>query len=205
MSFYGEQVLPRVTNRIMDNKNMRAIRKRVCEGLAGDVVEIGFGSGLNVPYYPDAVTGVWAVEPAALSGRLAAKRIEARGITIERAGLDGQRLDLPDERFDAAIATWTLCTIPDPSAALAELIRVLKPGAAYHFAEHGHAPDDKVARNQARFEPIQVRVAGGCHLTRDMRAIISDAGFEIETLDTYYMAGPKMLSFMYVGRAHAPR
>src|SRR4051794_121929 len=113
MGVYGEQVLPRVIDVVCNLKEAKAQRRRVCEGLAGDVVEIGFGSGLNVPFYPPEVTHVAAVEPADTAWKLAGKRVEATGIPIERAGLDGQSLPFPDDRFDAALSTWTMCTIPD--------------------------------------------------------------------------------------------
>jgi len=126
---------------------------------------------------------------------------ERRG---EDGGLDGERLDFPDDRFDTALSTMTLCTIPAVEVALRELRRVLKPGATFHFAEHGLAPDEKVARTQHRFDPWEQRFAGGCHLARDMRALIADAGFEIEDLDTRYLMRPKAWSYMYIGRARNP-
>jgi ubiquinone/menaquinone biosynthesis C-methylase UbiE len=168
------------------------------------VIELGFGSGLNVPYYPPEVTGVWTVDPSAVGMKLAQKRIAASPVPVHEGGLDGARLDFPDDRFDAALSTMTLCTIPDAAGALAEVRRVLKPETSLHFAEHGLAPDDKVARFQHRFDPWQQRLAGGCHLARDMRALLTDAGFEIEELVTRYIKGPKAWSYMYIGRARSP-
>jgi len=166
MGFYAKQILPRAQDKVMARKPNRAIRKRVCAGLAGDVVEVGFGTGLNTRYYPPEVTKVFAVEPSSVCMRIAAPRIAQASVPVESAGLTGERLDLPSEQFDAVLSTWTLCTIPDMTAALAELLRVLKPGGSFHFVEHGHAPDPKVARWQARIEPLNKRLAGGCHLTR---------------------------------------
>lgn len=203
MAIYTDQVLPRIVNRVMDNKMSRARRREVCAGLAGDVVEIGFGSGLNVPYYPATVTGVWAVEPATLGFRLAEKRLAASPVAVHPAGLDGQELDLPDDRFDSALSTWTLCTIPDADAALREVRRVLKPGGRLHFVEHGLSPDEKVAHRQHQFEPVQKRVAGGCHLTRDIQALIAGAGFIIEQIDRSYEM-PKAFAYMYQGVARTP-
>jgi ubiquinone/menaquinone biosynthesis C-methylase UbiE len=202
MSFYAEQVLPRVQDKVMRGKPMRDARERVCASLHGDVVEIGFGTGLNARYYPPAVTKVFAVEPSAVCMRIAEPRIARSPAAVELAGLTGERLDLPSERFDAVLSTWTLCTIPDLDAALAEVRRVLKPGATFHFVEHGHAPDPSVARWQARIEPIWKRVAGGCHLTRRISDSIETAGFSIEKLDNYYEAGgPKPFGYTFEGCA----
>lgn len=203
MGFYKEKVLPQIVNKVMDTKVQRETRGRVCEGLHGQVVEIGFGSGLNVRYYPPEVTKLFAVEPSAVSMRLAEPRIAKSSAVIELAGLDGQRLDLPSEQFDAALSTWTLCTIPDIAAALAEIRRVLKPGGTFHFVEHGHAPDANIARWQERLEPMSKVVSGGCHLTRPISDEIEHAGFVVKELDNYYAKGaPKPWGYIYEGRAY---
>jgi len=202
MGFYGEQVLPRVTNVACGRKSTAPLRQRVCEQLAGQVVEIGFGSGLNIPYYPAAVTEVAAVEPADVGWQLAAKRVAASAVPMRRAGLDGQALPFPDASFDAAVSTWTLCTIPDVAAALRELRRVLKPGGTLHFVEHGLAPDERVQAWQHRFEPLQKRVAGGCHLTRPIIGLLIAAGFSITDVEVFYERGaPKFLSANSLGIA----
>jgi ubiquinone/menaquinone biosynthesis C-methylase UbiE len=202
MGFYGEQVLPRVTNVACGRKSTAPLRQRVCEQLAGQVVEIGFGSGLNIPYYPAAVTEVAAVEPADVGWQLAAKRVAASAVPVRRAGLDGQALPFPDASFDAAVSTWTLCTIPDVAAALRELRRVLKPGGTLHFVEHGLAPDERVQAWQHRFEPLQKRVAGGCHLTRPIIGLLIAAGFSITDVEVFYERGaPKFLSANSLGIA----
>src|SRR5438132_1087472 len=161
----------------------RAVRARVCEGLEGSVVEIGFGTGLNARYYPSAVTKVVAIEPSHVCMRIAEPRIAKSSAPVEYGGLTGEALDLPSEVFDTVLSTWTLCTIPNMDAALAEIRRVLKPGGSFHFVEHGHAPDEKVARMQKRLEPMNKRLAGGCHLTRHISEDIERAGFNIANLD----------------------
>ena len=167
MSFYQEQVLPRLVDRACGTAGLRQWRAEVTTGLAGRVVEIGFGSGLNVEHYPSEVEVVLAVEPAAVARRLAAKRTAHGGVPVEHIGLDGQAIPLDDASCDAALSTFTLCTVPDPAQALSELRRVLRPGGRFHFLEHGIAPDVPVARWQYRLDPWQRWLAGGCHLTRD--------------------------------------
>jgi ubiquinone/menaquinone biosynthesis C-methylase UbiE len=205
MGIYREQVLPRIIDVACNLKVAREQRVRVCEGLAGEVVEIGFGSGLNVPFYPAAVTRVAAVEPADVGWKLAGKRVRATTIPVQRSGLDGQSLPFPDDSFDAAVSTWTMCTIPDVAAALRELRRVLKPGGELHFVEHGLAPDASVRHWQHRLEPIQKRVFGGCHLTRPVVDLVTGAGFTITELDVYYEEGsPKFLGANSLGVAQSP-
>jgi SAM-dependent methyltransferase len=183
MGIYGEHVLPRIINVACGMKAAEPLRDRTCADLHGRVVEIGFGSGLNVPFYPSDVDEVAAVEPADL----------------------GQSLPFPDDSFDSALSTWTLCTIPDVASALGEIRRVLKPGATLHFVEHGLAPDENVRRWQHRFEPIQKRVFGGCHLTRRISDLVSDAGFTITAIDEFYEEGaPKIFGADSLGIAAAP-
>jgi ubiquinone/menaquinone biosynthesis C-methylase UbiE len=205
MGLYGDHVLPRIVNAACGMKTVEPLRRRVCAGLEGEVVEIGFGSGHNVPFYPPAVTRVAAVEPADLGWKLAAKRLSAASVPIERSGLDGQSLPFPDDSFDAAVSTWTMCTIPDVAAALAELRRVLKPGGTLHFVEHGLAPDESVRRWQHRLEPVQKRLFGGCHLTRRIPDMVTGAGFTIAELDVFYEENaPKFLAADSLGTAVSP-
>jgi ubiquinone/menaquinone biosynthesis C-methylase UbiE len=202
MGVYSEKVLPRILDIACDSKESHPQRRRVCEGLAGHVVEIGFGSGLNVPFYPPAVTQVTAVEPADVGWRLAGKRLRETRVPVRRAGLDAGSLPFPDDRFDAALSTWTMCTIPDIAAALRELRRVLKPEGTLHFVEHGLAPDAGVRRWQHRLEPLQKRLFGGCHLTRSIVELLRDGGFAISELDVYYEQGtPKPLGANSLGVA----
>jgi ubiquinone/menaquinone biosynthesis C-methylase UbiE len=202
VGIYRDQVLPRLQDKVMNRKGTRDVRTRVCAGLTGDVVEVGFGTGLNVRHYPPEVTRVFAVEPSRVCMQLAEVRIARSDVSVTLAGLTGEHLDIPSEEFDAVLSTWTLCTIPDLTAALQELRRVLKPGGAFHFVEHGHAPDTKTARWQQRLEPLNKRLAGGCHLTRRIPEYIENAGFRIEHLDTYYFDGePKPFGYTFEGRA----
>jgi SAM-dependent methyltransferase len=202
MSFYGDRVLPRIVNVVMNTGENRKIRARVCADLEGDIVEIGFGTGHNLPYLPAEVSSLRAVEPSQLSVRLAQARISASPVAVEVVGLDGQCLPLEDDSADAVLCTWSLCTIPDPVAAVLEMRRVLRPGGTLHFVEHGLAPDESVRGWQRRLNGLQRRIAGGCHLNRDIPAIIENGGLTITHLDTYYGKGDlKPFGSLYEGVA----
>ena len=204
MGVYEDHVLPRIINVGCNQKSNREQRARVCEGLSGDVVEIGFGSGLNIPHYPQAVRRVAAVEPADVGWKLASGRIAETATPIERSGLDGQSLPFADDSFDAALSTWTMCTIPDIDAALRELRRVLRPGGRLHFVEHGLAPDESVRRWQNRLNPLQNRMFGGCNLNRPTVDLLRGAGFEIDQVDVYYEKGaPRFLAAQTLGVARS--
>ncbi|MBF6134531.1 class I SAM-dependent methyltransferase [Nocardia otitidiscaviarum] len=189
MGIYEDRILPRLVDLTCGMRALDPLRERACADLHGRVVEIGFGSGRNVPLYPSAVESVSAVEPADLGWRMAAQRVAAAPVPVERSGLDGQRLPFADNTFDSALSTWTLCTIPDVLAALAEVRRVLLPGGTLHFVEHGLAPDPGVQTWQHRLNPIQKTVAGGCHLNRDIPELLTTAGFELREVDHFYQEG----------------
>ena len=202
MGWYRDRVLPRLVDATMDTQANREIRARVCAGLTGEVLEIGFGSGLNLPWLPAAVTRLHAVDPSVTGARLAAGRISECRFPVEQAGLDGQQLLLADGSVDSALSTWTLCTVPDAVQALRELRRVLRPGGRLHFVEHGAAPDAGVRRWQDRLDPVQQRVAGGCHLDREVPLLIERAGLRVERVETYYVPGePRLVGSTYEGVA----
>lgn len=204
MGVYRERVLPHLIDRVCGSRAMRPWRDEAATGLAGRVVEVGFGSGLNLPHYPDGVEVVLAVEPAATARRLAERHRGEGTVAVEHVGLDGQALPLPDASCDAALCTFTLCTVADPALVVAELHRVVRPGGHFHFLEHGLAPDPAVAAWQHRIEPLQRRLADGCHLTRDATALVEGAGFRIERRRQAYAPGPRPWCWFTVGAATRP-
>lgn len=204
MGLYRDHVLPRLVDRACGTPELQRWRQRVATGLSGEVVEIGFGSGLNMPVYPPEVTTVYAVEPSGTARRLAEERVAESTVHVEHVALHGESLPLDDACCDGALSTFTLCTIPDVEAALAELLRVLKPGGRFHFLEHGLAPDDGVATWQRRIEPIQKRLADGCHLTRRPDALVEAAGFVVERVESRYGGGPKPWTWFTEGFAVKP-
>jgi len=198
---YREQLVPRLVDRMCGAEGFDRWRARAVEGLSGRVVEVGFGSGLNVPHYPHEVEVVLAVEPATVARRLAEQRLRATPVRVEHVGLDGQEIPLDDASCDAALLTFTLCTVPDPGRALGEVWRVLRPGGAIHFLEHGLSPEAGVARWQRRLEPVQRRLADGCHLTRDPSTLVEGAGFSMRRNEQRYVRGPKPWCWLTVGVA----
>jgi ubiquinone/menaquinone biosynthesis C-methylase UbiE len=201
---YGDQVLPRALDLLMRGADVRQVRARVTAGMSGVVLEIGFGSGLNVPHYPAGVIQVLAVDPATVGRHLAATRIAAHAVTVEFVGTDAQSLPVADACADFVISTWTLCTIPDPGRALAEAYRVLRPGGALHFVEHGLSPETWVARMQHGLTPLHRRAVGGCCLDRPIADLIAEAGFRLTRLENYYFHRPRAVGYTYEGAAIKP-
>lgn len=204
MGVWGDQIVPRLADQALKGRHVGELRRATCAPLTGRVLELGFGGGLNIRWYPDAVTSVVAVEPSDTGWQLSARRRARTTLPIERRGLDGQRLDEPDASYDAVLSTFTLCTIPDVRRALAEVRRVLKPDGVLCFLEHGLSPDPRVARWQHRLEPAQRRLAGGCHLTRDMPSLVTEAGFEVTDLTADHLPGGsigKAWSYAFRGTA----
>ena len=204
MGFYSTHIVPRFIDKALGTPAMQEGRDAVAAGLSGTVLEIGFGSGLNVASYPPEIELVYAVEPALTARKIAVPRIAASPIPIQYAGLHGETVALGDNSCDGALCTFTLCTIPGVEQALAELRRVLKPGGRFHFLEHGLAPDAKTQAWQRRLDPLEKRLADGCHLTRDPVELVKAAGFELEFVHSEYTKGPKPWVFMTFAQAINP-
>ena len=183
---WNERVVPHLVDLALGERVTGGWRERAVAGVDGVVLELGFGSGANLIHYGPAVERVLAVEPSDVAWEKASARIESFGRPVERAGLDGAHLDVPDASVDAVVSTWTMCTIPDLGSALAEVRRVLRPGGRLHFVEHSLAPSARVVRVQRRIQPTWGRLAGGCHLDRDIPAEVAAAGFAIPDLRTRY-------------------
>ncbi|CAB5078848.1 MAG: methyltransferase domain-containing protein [Actinobacteria bacterium] len=201
MGFYSKHIVPRLIDKMCGTPAMQQGRDAVAAGLSGTVLEIGFGSGLNIASYPPEIELVYAVEPALTARKIAVPRIAASPIPIQYAGLHGETVALDDNSCDGALCTFTLCTIPGVEQALAELRRVLKPGGKFHFLEHGLAPDAKTQAWQHRLDPLEKRLADGCHLTRDPVELVKAAGFELEFVHSEYTKGPKPWVFITFGQA----
>jgi len=206
MGLYTDHILPRCIDFALSRPPILELRARVTQGLAGRVLEVGFGSGLNLPYYPREVTHVWALDPALLAPSLSAARRAASPLPVEWLTLTtDRRLPLADGAVDAVLSTFTLCTIPEIGPALRELYRVLKPCGKLHFLEHGLSPEARVARLQHFFTPLQRKLAGGCHLDRPIADLLRDAGFCLDALRNYHLPGPKPATYMFEGVACACR
>ncbi len=201
MGFYEEQILPRGINWTLCWPRFSKLRQQYLKDVGGKVLEVGFGTGLNLPHYTSRVTHLYALDPSQLGRRLAEKRIRRVSFPVEFVELEDTRMALPDHSVDAVVSTWTLCTIPDPIFALQEIRRVLRPGGKLYFLEHGLSPDRGIARLQNLWNPIQKWCAGGCHVNREIDRLILDSGFKILGYKRFYMKGPKILSYMYGGAA----
>jgi ubiquinone/menaquinone biosynthesis C-methylase UbiE len=197
VSVYGDHVLPRLMNVAMGRASLAAERREALAGASGTVLEVGFGAGHNLPFYPPAVSKILAVDPSRLSAKLARKRIAAARVPVDYVPLAGEAIDAPDASFDAVVSTFTLCTVRDPAAALAQMRRVLKPGGKLFLVEHGRADDPKVQRWQDRLNGLQKILVGGCHLNRDIEAMVRDAGVAFEEIAKHYLAdAPKIVGFL---------
>jgi ubiquinone/menaquinone biosynthesis C-methylase UbiE len=201
MSLYGSLIVPRLLDRVMRNHRLATYRKQAIGEARGVVIEVGVGSGLNLPFYGPAVSCVVALDPSPELLRLADKRIEDALVPVSLLQASAEQLPLADAAFDTVVMTWALCSIPDPVSALTEMRRVLKPGGQLLFVEHGISPEPSVARWQRWLTPCWRHIGGGCHLDRKTDDLIGAAGFSIDTLDTGYMKGPKPWTFMFQGRA----
>lgn len=201
---WNDHLLPRFIALTCSDRATAIWREQALSGVSGDVLEIGFANGTNLLHYPPSVRRVYAVEPSDVAWRKAARRIKAFGRPVERVGRDGATIPLPDGSVDAVVSAFTMCTIPDLEEALGEMRRVLRPEGSLHFVEHGLSPDAAVADRQRRWTPRWSKVAGGCHLDRDVPALVEQAGFNLSDLETLYMPGPapsKPFSWLSIGRA----
>jgi ubiquinone/menaquinone biosynthesis C-methylase UbiE len=206
MGFYDARILPRILDVAMSTKAITAERQRCLQDVKGDVLEIGFGTGRNLPHYPRTVTKVVGVDPSETSARLARKRIAAAPFPVETVGLSAEKLPVADASFASIVSTFTLCSIPDVGGALLEIRRALSPDGRFHFVEHGHADDPSVARWQDRLNSTQNALFGGCNLNRPISALVERAGFDIERLEHGYLKGaPKFAGFLYRGVAKRSR
>ena len=201
MSFYRHYVLPRLLHLAMRQETLVPFRRRVIGAAEGRVLEVGIGSGLNLPLYTPSVRAVIGLEPSPELLLMARGRAVAARVPVELLEASAEAIPLDDASIDTAVATWTLCTIPNASRALMELKRVLRPGGALLFVEHGRAPEPGLARWQDRLDPLWRRVAGGCHLNRKIDDLISGSGFRIDTLTNARLPGPRTHTFLYEGRA----
>jgi ubiquinone/menaquinone biosynthesis C-methylase UbiE len=205
MGVYDRYILPPLINLCCSAAPIRRQREKIVPHATGVVLELGFGSGLNLPFYdPSKVTKIFALEPAEGMLIRARKKAHAFKIPVEVLAEQAENLSLPRESVDTVLVTYTLCTIPDAVRALDGARRALKPGGRLLYCEHGQAPDEAVRRWQSRIEPIWKKIGGGCHLTRDIPGLIRSAGFEIERLETMYLPRtPKWAGFNYWGTARA--
>jgi len=201
MGFYDRWIVPRLLDLAMRSRVLDHYRERTIETARGLALEIGVGSGLNLPLYGPAVTRVVGLDPSTELLRLASRRAGDVVIPVSLLRASAEHLPLADALFDTIVMTWTLCSIPNPIAALMEMRRVLRPGGRLIFVEHGLSPEIRTARWQHRLTPYWRRISGGCHLDRKMEELIRAAGFQIDAVETGYMTGPKPWTFMYQGSA----
>lgn len=203
MNPYERYVLPKLIDVACSTGNVMKARSKIVPQALGEVLEVGIGSGLNLPFYdPKKVSSIIGIDPAAQMQSLARKRATAIGIPVEVIAVDVQGIHADTDRFDTIVMTFTLCSIDDPVPALREMARVLKPGGRLLFCEHGLAPDPSIERWQHRLTPFWKPMAGGCHLDRDIPALIRAGGFVIDELSEEYLPGPRPMSYVYSGVAH---
>jgi ubiquinone/menaquinone biosynthesis C-methylase UbiE len=201
MGFYQTHILPRVCDLAMRNKMLKRNRRQVIGRAEGRVLEIGAGSGLNLPFYGASVREVLALEPDAKLSAMAAAKTAGLRVPVTFLPAYAEAIPLDDASIDTVVTTWTLCTIPDAPAALAEMRRVLKPGGRLEFVEHGLSPEPGIGKWQNRLTPLWMKLFGGCHLNRPISTLIEDAGFRIDRLELCYAPGPRVMTYFYEGSA----
>jgi ubiquinone/menaquinone biosynthesis C-methylase UbiE len=203
MQFYRTHVLPRLTHLAMRQEQLRPYRKRVVSATHGRVLELGIGSGLNLPLYPDSVERVVGIDPSPGLLRFAAEAARRSAPETELIEGTAEKVPLENRSMDCAVVSWTLCSVMDPDRALSEIRRVLKSDGILSFVEHGLSPDKRIRRWQHWLTPVWCRCAGNCHLNRPTASLVERSGFRLERLETGYARGPKPMAFMYEGLARA--
>lgn len=202
MGFYEAKILPRLVDALMDKPRFEAERRKTLESVQGEILEIGFGTGLNLAHYPEHVKRITAIDSNAAMSERAKARMEKSRIEVESKTLSGEQLPFADASFDSVVCTWTLCSIPDASRAVREFARVLRPGGRFVFVEHGLANSPRIRKWQNRLTPVQKMIGGGCHLNRPIDRLIESNGLALDSLQTYYMPGePRIGGFLYRGVA----
>jgi ubiquinone/menaquinone biosynthesis C-methylase UbiE len=202
MRIYDKYLLPYLIDLACGIRPVRRQRQKLVPLAYGKVLEIGIGTGLNLPHYDASkIERIWGLDPALEMHSLATKRVVQSGLAVELVGLSAEKIPMADHSFDTVLLTYTLCSIGNPVAALKEMHRVLKPGGQLLFCEHGQAPDIPVRRWQDRLTPVWRRIAGNCHLNRSVPKLLEESGFWAEKLETMYLPGPRPLTFNYWGLA----
>jgi ubiquinone/menaquinone biosynthesis C-methylase UbiE len=201
MGFYEEWILPTLIDLSMRNKRLRPYRERVAGAAEGRVLDVGVGSGLNLPFYARQAQEVFGLDPSPRLLERARRNRQRADVPVRLLEGSAERIPLADRSMDTIVMTWTGCSIPDVRAALLEMRRVLRVGGRLLFVEHGRAPEAGVARWQDRLDPLWLRFSGGCHLNRKIDDLLSDAGFRIDRLETGYIPGPRIMTFLYEGAA----
>ncbi len=201
MGLYSQLIFPRLLELSMSSESMTNYRQRLLNEVSGDVLEIGFGTGLNLPHYSEAVTSLTTVDPNEGMSAIAQKRIDASPIPVKTRAISGEQLPMPEASFDNVVCTWTLCSIPNVEQALREAYRVLKPGGKFFFIEHGLSSEGNIARLQNWVTPVQKIVADGCHLNRKIDALVSEVFDQVESEEFYADDLPKLMGYFYRGIA----
>ncbi len=202
MGFYSRHIFPRLCDRLMGLPVLTELRKDALADVGGDLLEVGFGTGLNLAHYPEHVRRITTVDPNPGMNKLAAKRIASSGIEVDQRASGGESLPFEDGTFDCVVSTWTLCSIPDVGRALGEVYRVLRPGGRFVFLEHGQSEEPKVQMWQRRLNPIERFLADGCRLDLDVEAVVRGQPFGQVEVDRFEMGGlPRTHGTMYRGRA----
>ena len=201
MSFYSNSIIPYCIDLAMSGSNLKQYRQQLLKGVAGDILEIGFGTGLNLPYYPKSVTKITTIDPNPGMQKLARSRITQSQITVDYKVLNGESLPMADASFDSVVCTWTLCSIPLADKAIAEVYRLLKPGGKFFFIEHGLSHEPKIQFWQNRLTPIQKVLADGCHLNRQINELVRQQFPNVNVEQFYAPKLPKVIGYMYRGIA----